>query len=125
MAFKDFLGGRKLRSGGDFDIENYLNDLTIRNGRIIEDDNAIYVKSVKLDSEGNGVENAIDELEKGNLVVLNVKALFNNRPLLMQIVGELRETCVDMSGDIAKISEDKILIVPSGIRIASTERGPE
>jgi len=41
--------------------------------------------------------------------------------LLREIVRELRESCVEMDGDIGRISEEKVLIVPTGMRISHVE----
>jgi len=125
MPFKGLFGGKKSRLGsGGLEIEDYFNEMTVRDGKIVEDDSATYVKSVRLESDGGGVDNALAEIEKGNLVILNVRALLPNRTLLMQIVHEIRDTCLDVDGDIARVSEDKILIVPNGFRIASGGETP-
>ena len=76
-------------------------------------------KPLDLDSDGKGVGNVLAELEKKNIVVLNVKNLLHNRVLLRGIVKDLRDACVEMDGDIGRISEDKLLIVPAGMRIIS------
>jgi uncharacterized protein len=123
MVFKKFLGGGG--GGGDaprkdeIDIEDYLNDLSVRDGKIIESEDVTYVKPLELDNEGKGVGNVLAELEKKNIVVLNVKNLIHNKTLLRGIVKDLRDACVEMDGDIGRVSEDKLLIVPTGMRIVS------
>jgi uncharacterized protein len=123
MVFKKFLGGGG--GGGDaprkdeIDIEDYLNDLSVRDGKIIESEDITYVKPLALDNEGKGVGNVLAELEKKNIVVLNVKNLMHNKTLLRGIVKDLRDACVEMDGDIGRVSEDKLLIVPTGMRIVS------
>jgi uncharacterized protein len=123
MVFKKFLGGGG--GGGDaprkdeIDIEDYLNDLSVRDGKIIESEDVTYVKPLDLDNDGKGVGNVLAELEKSNIVVLNVKNLLHNKTLLKGIVKDLRDACVEMDGDIGRISEDKLLIVPTGYRIVS------
>ncbi|MFH1789148.1 MAG: cell division protein SepF, partial [Candidatus Altiarchaeota archaeon] len=59
--------------------------------------------------------------EKNNIVVLNVKALLHNKVLLREIVKELRDACVELDGDLGKVSDEKILVVPQGMRIAHSE----
>jgi uncharacterized protein len=123
MVFKKFLGGGG--GGGDaprkdeIDIEDYLNDLSVRDGKIIENEDVTYVKPLELDNDGKGVGNVLAELEKNNIVVLNVKNLLHNKSLLKGIVKDLRDACVEMDGDIGRICEDKLLIVPQGMRIVS------
>jgi SepF-like predicted cell division protein (DUF552 family) len=101
----------------EIDIEEYLNDLSIREGKIIEREDVTYVKPIDLDAEGKGVGNAIQELEKNNIVVLNVKDLLHNKILLREIIQELKDTCNELNGDIGRISHEKILLVPGGMRI--------
>ena len=124
MVFKKLLGGG---GGGDdefdaaeIDIEDYLNDLSVRDGKIIESEDITYVKSLTLDGDGKGIGNVLAELEKNNIVVLNVRGLLSNKVMLKGVVKELRDACVEMDGDIGRVSEDKLLIVPAGMRIVST-----
>ena len=65
MPFKGLFGKGK-DAGGEIDIEDYLNELSIRDGKIVEQDDVTYVKPVMLDSEGKGIGTVIDELEKNN-----------------------------------------------------------
>ncbi len=121
MVLRKLLGGDK---GGrevvdEVDIEDYLNDLSVRDGKIIESDDVTYVKPLDLDGTGKGIGNVLAELEKKNIVVLNVKALLGNKVLLKGVVKDLREACMEIDGDIGRISEEKILIVPQGMRIVS------
>lgn len=120
MPFKGFFGKGK-DEAGDIDIEDYLNELSIRDGKIIEREDITYVKPVILDAEGKGVGTVVNELEKNNIVVLNVKALLHNKVLLREIVKELRDACVELDGDLGKVSDEKILVVPQGMRIAHSE----
>ena len=117
MVLKKILGREEEAEEEEIDIEEYLNDLSIREGKIIERDDITYVKPVDLDREGGGLAQAMQELEKDNIVVLNVRTLMDNKLLLRKIVKELRDACLDADGDIGKISDEKILIVPSGMRI--------
>ncbi len=122
MVFKKLLGGGGGDNGpflGEIDIEDYLNDLSVRDGKIIENEDVTYVKPLDLDGEGKGVGNVLAELEKENIVVLNVAALLHNKVLLKSVVKDLREACIEMDGDIGRISEEKLLVVPQGMRIVS------
>lgn len=120
MPFKGFFGKGKAEAS-EIDIEDYLNELSIRDGKIIEREDITYVKPVVLNAEGKGVGTVINELEKNNIVVLNVKALLHNKVLLREIVKELRDACVELDGDLGKVSDEKILVVPQGMRIAHSE----
>jgi SepF-like predicted cell division protein (DUF552 family) len=117
MVFDKLFGGGREVGGEDVDIEDYLNDLSLRDGKIIESEDITYIKPLDLDSDGKGLGNILAELEKGNIVVLSVRPLLHNKTLLRSVVKELRDACMDMDGDIGRISEDKLLVVPTGMRI--------
>ncbi|MFH1403655.1 MAG: cell division protein SepF [Candidatus Altiarchaeota archaeon] len=110
-------GGGRNPGGEDIDIEDYLNDLSLRDGKIVESEDITYVKPIDVDSDGKGLGNVLAELEKGNVVVLSLRSLMHNKSVLRSLVKELRDACLDMDGDIGRISEDKLLVVPSGMRI--------
>jgi len=118
MVLKRFFGKREeTREGGEIDIENYLSDLSIREGKIIEREDVTYVKPIDLDAEGKGIGRVIKELEKGNMVVLGIKDVLPNKMLVRNVVKELKETCSQLDGDIGRLSAEKILLVPNGMRI--------
>lgn len=122
MVFRKFFPGSGAGddegfSSEEIDIEDYLNDLSVRDGKIIESEDVTYVKSLELDTDGKGIGNVLAELEKNNVVVLNVKNLMHNRVMLKGIVKELRDACIEMDGDIGRVSEEKVLVVPAGMRI--------
>lgn len=118
MVLKRIFGRREEEEEEEeIDIEDYLDDLSIREGKIIEREDVTYVKPIDLDKEGRGVGAVIKELEKNNIVVLNVRELLSNKILLRNVVKELKETCIDLDGDVGRVSNEKILLVPSGMRI--------
>jgi SepF-like predicted cell division protein (DUF552 family) len=118
MVLKKIFGKKEApRATEDIDIENYLSDLSIRDGKIIEREDVTYVKPIELDGEGKGVGSVIKELEKGNIVLLNIRQVLDNQMLLRNITKELSETVEDLDGDIGRLSVDKILLVPEGIHI--------
>jgi SepF-like predicted cell division protein (DUF552 family) len=116
MPFKRFFR-REEKTGEEIDIEDYLNELSIREGKIIEREDITYVKPMDMNNEGVGVEEAIRELEKNNIVVLNVKQLLHNKVLLRDTIKKLRDFCMEIDGDIGRISNEKILMVPASMRI--------
>jgi SepF-like predicted cell division protein (DUF552 family) len=124
MVFKEIFGKKEVvQHGGSMDIEEYISDLSIREGKIIERDDVIYVKPIELDGEGKGVGAAIKELEKGNIVLLNIRAAIENKTLLRSVIKEIKATAEEMDGDIVQLAPDKILVVPEGIKVMS--RGEE
>jgi len=118
MPWKGLLGRKKEE---DIDIETYLRDLSIREGRIIESDDITYVKPMDLDPEGKVLSAVLRELERKNIVILNVRALLPNKMALKEMIKQLKDSAIDSDGDIAKVSDEKIIIVPSGVRIVHKE----
>ena len=117
MPFKKFFRREDIPEE-DVDIEHYLNEMNIREGKIIEREDITYIKPIDLDNEGCGVDEAIRELEKSNIVVLNVRNLLNNKMALRESIKKLRDVCIELDGDIGRISHEKILLVPANMRIA-------
>ncbi|MFC2162729.1 cell division protein SepF [Candidatus Altiarchaeota archaeon] len=124
MVFDKLFGGKVEAVGEDIDIEDYLNDLSLRDGKIVESEDVTYIKPLDLANDGRGVGNVLAELEKGNLVVLSVRGLLHNKTQLRQIVKELRDACIELDGDIGRISEDKLLVTPAGMRIVQRSGMP-
>jgi len=121
MIVFGIFGGKK--SAADLNIEHVLNELSVRDGKVIERDDVKYVKSMTLDSEAKGIDKVLRELKKGNMVILNVRGISHNKLLLRGIVKELRDACVGMDGDIARISEEKIMILPGGMKVSHVDQG--
>ncbi|MEA1924284.1 MAG: cell division protein SepF [Candidatus Altiarchaeota archaeon] len=100
----------------DIDIEAYLSELDIREGKIIEREDVIYIKP--LDIKGDeSVEEVKAELDKNNIVVANIKTILSDKLLLREMVGKLKKASTDVGGDLGRISDQKILVVPSGMKI--------
>jgi len=118
MPFGKLLFGRKEEEEDiDIDIEDYLNELSMKEGKIIEREDITYVKPIDMDKEGQSIDEVVNELKKNNIIVLNVRALMHDKILLRDIVNRLRDICMEMDGDIGRISSEKVLLVPAGMRI--------
>ena len=110
--------------GTSWTLERHFRELgaihSTESGKVI----SRYVKPIKLDQNSN-LEKIVNEIKADNIVVLDVKALLRNLALtrlLMNNISELKRLIVDnMGGDLARISEDKILVVPRDVKILSKE----
>ena len=100
----------------DVDIEAYLSELDIREGKIIEREDVVYIKPLDLAGEEN-IEEVKAELNKNNIVVANVKSILSDKLVLREMVDKLRDVCGETGGDMGRISENKIIVVPSGMKI--------
>jgi len=115
MVFKKFLTKPEVVEK-DIDIEAYLSELDIREGKIIEREDVVYIKPVDIKGD-ESVEEVKAELDKNNIVVANIKTILSDKLLLREMVDKLKKVSTDVGGDLGRISDKKILVVPSGMKI--------
>ncbi len=108
MVLKRILG---MGEEKDINIDKYLTDSEA------DKDDLIYVKSIDLDGEGNAIDMVLKEMEDKNIVILNLGNVLPKKALLGRIIQRLKDTCTDIDGDMGRISNERIMIVPAGIKI--------
>ncbi len=105
-------------SGSSVDIEEYLNTLGLEQDDMLEEHADMWVKPYSLEDVID-VEKVSSELRKGNVVILNIQPLFKKNSIkLRQAVSEIKDTVRGINGDIARLTESKLLLTPSGVKIA-------
>jgi len=57
------------------------------------------------------------EIYAGNIVLVDIVGLKRDKAALDRAIGELKKAVEDVSGDIAGIGDDLVILVPSGIKI--------
>jgi SepF-like predicted cell division protein (DUF552 family) len=109
----------KLKMGTkETDIEEYLDTLGLEEGDILEEHADMWIKPHVLEDVLD-VEKVTDELKKGNIVILNIDPLYKKNTIkLRQAVSEIKGTVHNINGDIARLSEQKVLITPANVKIA-------
>ncbi len=75
-----------------------------------------YVKPLSLESDAD-VAVVENEIRLKNVVLLNIAPLARNAPRLKESLSKLSAAAMSVNGDIARISEDKILVTPQGMKI--------
>lgn len=119
MVWKKIIGQeqeeKKQDEDEEIDIESYLSELDIREGKIIEREDVVYVKPVDVRDE-DSLEKVNTELGKTNIVVANVKHVTDNL-MLRKLVNKMKEMASEVDGDLGRISQHKILVVPAGTKI--------
>ena len=99
------------------DVENYVDSLKVGEDGFIEQDGVIYVKPIDLDSE-----TAIDEIKKefglGNIVIADLTHLSKDQAELYKNINAVKKFCQANGGDVARVSQVKIMILPEGMEIA-------
>jgi len=119
MGVKGWLGFEEGGSEGDeaVDLDEYLEGIGLHDGELLDEDKYTYIKSLNANSPE--ITTDVDrELRKGNIIILDTETLSQtNRLALKKLIGAMKNLESDINGDMGRISETKILIVPSGFRI--------
>lgn len=107
------LGGKEAET----DVEEYLNQLGLEEGDLMEEEADTWVKPMTLKAV-NDVQGIATEVKEGNVVLLDIDTMYRkNTVKLRQCISELKGTVNDLNGDIARLSEEKVLLTPSGVKI--------
>lgn len=122
MGMKGWLGfeeGAASKKGNEetVDLDEYLEGIGLHEGELLDEEKYTYIKSLTASSPE--VMTDVDrELKKGNIVILDTEAIAQtNRLSLKKLISDLKNVESEINGDMGRISESKILIVPGGFRI--------
>ncbi|MEK6957954.1 MAG: cell division protein SepF [archaeon] len=112
MAFMEKLIGKK----EEIDIEDFLNNLDKEPEDPYEDADA-FVKPISLQTDAD-VKTVIEEAKKGNILLLNIADLSKRNAIkLRDIINSIRSGIESIDGDIARISQDRVIVTPSKVKI--------
>lgn len=77
----------------------------------------IYIKSMDLKDSG-GLQDARDELQRGNILVIDISSLLGQDPMeVKQTVEQLKLISQKVGGDIGKLTDSKIIATPRFVKI--------
>jgi SepF-like predicted cell division protein (DUF552 family) len=108
----------KFKGKKGVDIEEYLDTLGMEQDDLMVEHADMWVRPYALEDVID-VERVANELRKGNMVLLNIEPLFKKNAIkLRQAISELKGTVHDINGDIARITEHKLLVTPANVKIA-------
>jgi SepF-like predicted cell division protein (DUF552 family) len=99
------------------DVENYVDSLKVSEDGFIEEEGVIYVKPIDLDSE-TAIEDVKKEIKHGNIVIADLSRLAKDQAELYQRINAVKKYCHANGGEIARVSQVKIMILPEGMEIA-------
>ena len=120
MGILNKLGG-VLGDSEDLDIEEYMNSAEMDDVDVMNEPADFYVKPVALHDENDlGLIEA--ELQRKNIILLNISELAKRPNTLKGIVDKLKEYVMKTNGDIARLDENKILLTPSKVKIIKSKR---
>lgn len=107
----------------EVDIEEFLNNMDVEEEAVYEDADA-YVKPVTLrgSEDVKGVEH---ELKEGNLILLNIEDAQKKNPRgVRDMVLAIKDIVGQIDGDIAGISNGRLLITPARVKIVKRRTPP-
>ncbi len=112
-----FEGGSERADEETVDLDEYLDGIGLHEGELLDEESYTYVKSLVATSPDVLVDVA-REVKKGNIVILDTESLSQtNRLSLKKLISDLKNLEGEINGDMGRISETKILIVPTDFRI--------
>ncbi|MBI5553387.1 MAG: cell division protein SepF [Candidatus Diapherotrites archaeon] len=112
MAFVERLLGQR----EEVDIEHFLNNLDAEDVSEYSDAEAL-VKPITLMEEEDAKVIA-EEIRKGNIILANIVDLSKrNVSKLRELIGKIKVLVDEVDGDIARVSQERILITPAKIKI--------
>jgi SepF-like predicted cell division protein (DUF552 family) len=118
--FKKFTN--KLGAEPEVDVDEYLDTLGIEQEDLLQDEADVWVKPYVLEDVGDTSAIA-DDLRAGNIVLLNIEPLSKrNANKLKQAVNELKTVVKSLNGDVARLSEFKLIFTPKGVKFAKARR---
>jgi len=98
-------------------VESYVDSLKVSEDGFIEQEGIIYVKPIDLDSE-NAIEDIKKEFKAGNIVIADLTHIAKDPAELYKRINAVKKFCQANGGDVARVSEVKIMILPEGMEIA-------
>lgn len=112
MAFMEKLIGKR----EELDIEDFLNNLDTEEENPYENAAAL-VKPVNLNTDQDRAM-IVEEAKKGNILLVNISDLSKRNAMkLRELVTAVRQEVEGINGDIARISQERVLVTPSGVKI--------
>ena len=98
------------------DIEDFLNNLDEVEEESYDDADA-FVKPMDLVVDSD-VEAIINETKQGNIVLMNISDLAKRNAIkLKELIGMIKAEVKAIDGDIARISQGRVLVTPSKVKI--------
>ncbi|MEM0201737.1 MAG: cell division protein SepF [Candidatus Micrarchaeaceae archaeon] len=114
--------GKALGTTNDLNIEDYMNSAEMENVDVMNEPADFYIKPLTLQQESD-IQTIENELQKKNIILLNVSELAKRPNTLKGLVDTIREYVTKINGDIAKIDDDKIILAPAKVKIIKSKKG--
>ncbi|MCL4381236.1 MAG: cell division protein SepF [Candidatus Marsarchaeota archaeon] len=113
--------GKALGANKELDVEEYMQSAEMSNVDVMNEPADFYIKPVALSQESD-VALIESELNKKNIILLNIQELSKRPNTLKGIIQTLKEYVAKIDGDIARIDEEKLLITPKKVKIIKSKK---
>lgn len=116
--------GKALGGNKELNVEEYMQSAEMSNVDVMNEPADFYIKPVALSQESD-VALIEKELNKKNIILLNIQELSKRPNTLKGIIQTLKEYVSKIDGDIARIDEEKLLITPKKVKIIKSKKPAE
>lgn len=99
----------------DLDLEAYEEELR-------EEGVKMYIKTAELTGLYD-IPELKKELYAGNILFLDISLARQDKGLVEKAIKDLKSAALDIGGDIAGISDNQVIVAPSGVRIERKKLG--
>ena len=111
------LGKFVKKDTGGVDIEEFLNTLSTKREEDVYANADALVMPIDVTGDADA-QQAIEELQKGNLVLLNIRDLQARNPIkLKAAISKIKDAVSSFDGDVARLTEDLVLVTPARVKI--------
>ena len=113
--------GKALGTTNELNIEDYMNSEEMENVDVMNEPADFYIKPFSLREEAD-LQAVEDELQKKNIILLNISELEKRPNTQKALIDSLKEYIGKINGDIARIDESKLLLTPAKVKIIKKKR---
>jgi hypothetical protein len=113
--------GKAFGTTNELNIEDYMNSEEMENVDVMNEPADFYIKPFSLREEAD-LQAVEDELQKKNIILLNISELEKRPNTQKALIDSLKEYIGKINGDIARIDESKLLLTPAKVKIIKKKR---
>ena len=111
MGVLDIFGGKPAREK-EIDIDEFLSGMV----HVDEDEARTWIEVMKLNSTDDA-DDIVTELENNNIVIVDISPMLRDKEGIKKVVEELKSVCLEIDGDIGRVSGTQVIVVPEGMRV--------
>ena len=116
MGLFDRLMARDEPARGGMDLDRAMDSLEDESVDALHEPADFYVKPLSLETDAD-ISVVEGELKSRNVVLLNIAPFMRNPAKLKESLSKLTSIAASIDGDIARISEDKVILTPGRMKI--------